>query len=555
MIVPSRMALAVCAAMLLAHPSRAVDVIYLDQGWDKAEREKVYRISQGSFLMPYDWFLALEQPFSESLFRDDKHMESFRYLPEAKNSANPDALPVGFTKGISKNGEPWVGLTCAACHTGQFTYRGKTVRVDGGSTLADLMSFHSELVLALQTTVGQPAKFDRFARRVLGEKSAPAQLKELSTRARQHLVKMTDWEARNRPSTPLGFGHFDAVNILINATTAVSQGEASNYRPPQAGVSYPSIWLTPQYDWMLYNAAIQNQLARGLGEVLAVFGEVKVSQDAAGKLKYGSSADLKLLDELYTHNYHLKPPAWPEEVLGKLDPAKVKRGAEVYAREGCAMCHADKPPYPMTAPNAAGDTFLKINRTPLKEIGTDPAYSEYFLRRTATPGIMASVFEGTPLAKKDTIPAAFLFLATLRKTTDATLEQTINDPKLRTRMLGKQPLPELPHSDAELQATLGALSCYRAAPLAGVWSTPPYLHNASVPSLYELLLPPEKRAKSFYLGNPEFDPVKVGYRTEPFERGYNFDTTRPGYSNRGHTYGTSLGDEDRWALVEYLKTL
>jgi hypothetical protein len=540
---------------LLAAGTRANDVIYLDQGWDKAEREKVYRISQGSFLMPYEWFMALEQPFSEGLFRDDKHMESFRYLPEAKNPSNPDALPVGFAKGVNKSGEAWIGMTCAACHTGQFTYRGKTVRVDGGSTLADLMSFHSALVSALKSTIAQPAKFDRFARRVLGDKTSPEKLKELSARVRQHLTVMADWEARNRPSTALGFGHFDAVNILINATAATSQGAVSNYRPPQAGVSYPSIWLTPRYDWMLFNAAIQNQLARGLGEVLAVFGEVKVGRAANGKLTYESSADLKLLDELYTHNYSLKPPVWPEEVLGKLDQAKVKRGAEVYAREGCAKCHADKAPYPMTAPNAAGGSFIKINRTPLKEIGTDPNYAEYFLRRTAAPGIMAPVFEGTPLANKDTIPAAFLFLATLRKTTDATLEQTVNDPKLRARMIGKQPLPELPRNDKELEATLEALQCYRAAPLAGVWSTPPYLHNASVPSLYELLLPPEKRAKSFYLGNPEFDPVKVGYRTEEFENGYNYDTTRRGYSNRGHTYGTTLSDDDRWALIEYLKTL
>jgi hypothetical protein len=380
-------------------------------------------------------------------------------------------------------------------------------------------------------------------------------MKQLAARVRAQLVVMADWEARNRPSTPLGFGHFDAVHTLVNATTATAQGEASNYRPPQSGVSYPSIWLTPQYDWMLYNASIQNQLSRGLGEVIAVFGEVKASKAADGTLKYDCSADLKLLDQLYTFNYALKPPAWPEDVLGKLDAAKVNRGAEVYAREGCGKCHAEKPPYPRTAANAAGDTFIKINRVPLQEIGTDPNYSEYFLRRTATPGIMAPVFEGTPLAKKETIPAAFLFLATLRKATDATLDQTTTDPKLRARMLGTQPLPDLPKTQQEMDATLAALNCYRAAPLAGVWSTPPYLHNASVPSLYELLLPPERRSKSFYLGNPEFDPVKVGYRTEPFDGGYHYDTTRPGYSNRGHTYGTTIADQDRWALIEYLKTL
>jgi hypothetical protein len=59
----------------------------------------------------------------------------------------------------------------------------------------------------------------------------------------------------------------------------------------------------------------------------------------------------------------------------------------------------------------------------------------------------------------------------------------------------------------------------------------------------------------FHIGDREFDPKNVGYRSGPFEGGYKYDTRLPGYSNRGHTYGTTLTDEDRWALVEFLKTL
>ncbi len=47
----------------------------------------------------------------------------------------------------------------------------------------------------------------------------------------------------------------------------------------------------------------------------------------------------------------------------------------------------------------------------------------------------------------------------------------------------------------------------------GVWATPPFLHNGSVPNLYEMLLPAEKRTKKFYIGR-EFDPIKVGLDTE-----------------------------------------
>ena len=53
---------------------------------------------------------------------------------------------------------------------------------------------------------------------------------------------------------------------------------------------------------------------------------------------------------------------------------------------------------------------------------------------------------------------------------------------------------------------------YKAAPRDGVWATPPFLHNGSVPNLYEMLIPANERTKKFYVGR-EFDPVKVGVDT------------------------------------------
>src|SRR5204863_3054128 len=65
-----RSLIALAALALCPQLGRAQDVIYLDQGWSKELREKMYRIPQGSFLMPYSWFMALEQPYSDGLFRD-----------------------------------------------------------------------------------------------------------------------------------------------------------------------------------------------------------------------------------------------------------------------------------------------------------------------------------------------------------------------------------------------------------------------------------------------------------------------------------------------------
>jgi len=142
------------------------------------------------------------------------------------------------------------------------------------------------------------------------------------------------------------------------------------------------------------------------------------------------------------------------------------------------------------------------------------------------------------------------------------------------------------------------LNAYKGRPLNGIWATAPYLHNGSVPNLYELLLPSctdreiqqgkQCRSKTFSVGNRELDVKNVGYvqlnNPEQFTNPplFIFDTTLPSNSNKGHEYaagntpmpkvvdGKVVRDEkgqivkhkfepmnhtQRIALVEYLKTL
>jgi hypothetical protein len=94
---------------------------------------------------------------------------------------------------------------------------------------------------------------------------------------------------------------------------------------------------------------------------------------------------------------------------------------------------------------------------------------------------------------------------------------------------------------------------YKGRPLNGIWATAPYLHNGSVPNLDELLKPPAERIPQFRLGSREFDPVKVGFVNEG---DFEFDTTLPGNSNSGHTYGGRVfSTEERQQLIEYMKSL
>src|ERR1041384_8305522 len=39
---------------------RVFDVVWLKQGWTEDQRQKYYQTSQGTLILPYSWFFALE---------------------------------------------------------------------------------------------------------------------------------------------------------------------------------------------------------------------------------------------------------------------------------------------------------------------------------------------------------------------------------------------------------------------------------------------------------------------------------------------------------------
>ena len=105
---------------------------------------------------------------------------------------------------------------------------------------------------------------------------------------------------------------------------------------------------------------------------------------------------------------------------------------------------------------------------------------------------------------------------------------------------------------------------YAAPPLAGIWSSAPYLHNGSVTSL-AALLDPAQRQPRFLVGGHALDFANVGLRLGPdgaYAEGYRpfstprwTDTTQPGRGNGGHLFGAELPVADRKALIEFLKQL
>jgi Cytochrome c len=108
-------------------------------------------------------------------------------------------------------------------------------------------------------------------------------------------------------------------------------------------------------------------------------------------------------------------------------------------------------------------------------------------------------------------------------------------------------------------AELVPFNGYIAPPLDGIWITAPYLHNGSVPNLETLLnskLRPAYWERNFE--KPEYDYQKVGWKFVAKDRQYTrstYNTTLNGYGNSGHYFGDKLTDNERNAVIEYLKTL
>ena len=117
-------------------------------------------------------------------------------------------------------------------------------------------------------------------------------------------------------------------------------------------------------------------------------------------------------------------------------------------------------------------------------------------------------------------------------------------------------------------ARLEPFNGYIAPPLDGIWITAPYLHNGSVPTLEGVLnskLRPAYWSRNF--SDPQYDYAAVGWKYTresgplpspgaPADGSKSiYNTTLPGYGNYGHTYGDRLSQQERKAVIEYLKTL
>jgi len=186
-------------------------ITYLAQNWTNEDREYFFFADQGSRLIPYDYFLYLEQADSNNLFRSDANMRRLGLIPAQKSKNNPDAFPIGLTR----NGD-YMGPTCAACHTQQVTYQGETIHIDGGQSFIHLNQFLGELTAALKATLTQPDKFSRFQQQVLGKKASEKEIEALRVSLNNIYEKREAHMQHNHADIVAGYTRLDAFGAILN---------------------------------------------------------------------------------------------------------------------------------------------------------------------------------------------------------------------------------------------------------------------------------------------------------------------------------------------------
>jgi hypothetical protein len=396
------------------------------------------------------------------------------------------------------------------------------------------------------------------------------------------------------------------------------QGYESNLHANDAPVSYPPVWTVPWLWWAQYDASIEQPLIRNAGEALGVRASLNLSPDFPPDRLFRSSVALENLVRIEKMLRGADPfsrtpksfgglnsPKWPSHLFPddpdwKINPERVAKGRELYANI-CAECHLGPVADPAFDAQFPDKSFWTANprwkqdpgggwimdevQKSAAAMGTDPAQAGVLATRQVQVPAFLKLNPAEDLGvqwKCNDLPtysstempfSIALMIVVDRVGRKWTEDRGITDPQQLKAIWGER--SNCPNPAKEPQ--------YRARPLNGVWATAPYIHNGSVPSLYWILTPQAERPKQFCMGAREFDPKQVGFAVpasgeSSCQTGQTlFSMTgsdgKPikGNSVLGHsleapadadkkTYpngviGRKLSEDERYDLIEYLKTL
>ncbi|WGV26144.1 hypothetical protein [Halotia branconii] len=501
--------------------------LYIESTWAKpvfrTPQEAFIHGSIGTELAPLPVMQVLPDIFPDQFQPAGKEagdwVEQFGFI-HSKPGEN-EGLPVGFSTSNfqPQSGNPspvkFVGFSCALCHTSQIkrSPEDEGVIVTGmGSTSLDLFAwvdaFKTAILDEKRLTVENVAEaYETKFQKPLGILEKTVVSFWLSTARGQIQATLPKWDApysgkdlRNSQLEPIGPARTQPFKELVHFVMD---------RPAALDKSYsklPSLYEQKNRDWAQYDGSVKDRLSRSV--LAAVAAGATPNNLVVPEISHNVTQAIE-------YTLDLKGPKYTEVFKDQgiqLDPQKIERGRAVFM-QSCATCHGYR--------NLEDDTWVKGELqgliTPIEEIKTDSERVNY------------RYYQELPDAVESFFPD--------------------NHP-LKPKRENLRPGP------------LGDTKGYINAPIEAVFARAPYLHNASVLTLAELInLKP--RREVFYRGENLYDPVDVGLisPTEADDQHYfKLDTRVQGNSNKGHDYpwgyqeaGWNQGDlED---LLEYLKTL
>jgi len=594
------LALAAVAALLSLHraPAQTPPVVLTDQGpdWTPIKRSDFYARDQGSRMIALAWLRALKQANGQPFLIDS--LSRYGYLP---NLDNASGLPIGFATSGPVEAQT-VGMTCSACHTRQISVDGQAYRIDGGPAIVDFQSLLGDLDAAVGTMLASDAGFASFAAAALGSPSPNAgDASALRRDVEAWYLRFHTLMTRALPSQhPWGPGRLDAVGMIFNRVTGLDLGPppsfliGDNIKTADAPVRYPFLWNAARQDKTQWSGFADNGddilgLGRNVGEVFGVFGAFQPKR--AGlvfNFLNDNSVNFAGLGQIENLIKQIGAPKWPWPIDADLSA----RGEAVYSRSidqgGCAGCHSEQPGAPRFS---LEPTWC----TPIQNVGTDTRqfdvlswqaktgalrwayipvviaqplhtvdYALNILKISVIGSIAEHALNGDAFAQGAADEAEAAVIAMRSGQMQLRLPPALRDLEGAFNLPAAAAPESLQRLDMRTASCAGAPAkaakgAYEARVMRGIWAAAPYLHNGSVPTLAELLKPPAERVSKFKIGS-SYDTQNIGLAQEQSQFNFELQTTdcsdlNSGNSRCGHDFGTGLPDDDKKALLEYLKSL
>lgn len=563
-------------------PYNGLQISNYTNGLSNAERNQYYYMDEGIQYLPVDVILSLDRPLDTGFGLYDErffaHPERLGLYP---NLLNNSSLPIGITASQDPEYARQFGINCSTCHTSMITYQGRAILVDGNSGLFAIDRLIKEMIFSVAATMVSPTEFDKFYSRYQAlnniveseqdKKDYQDFLKsdnytQLQTSVNTHVKKyhpdMTEklqkvvssvvknttltsgayptkdelssrlkmfgylakrllffYEQTKYASSPngstvsdSGLGRSNPWSVVKNMLADHLEGKSTSDFPQVVGgpINTPSIWRFDRSERIFWMGVTNSMEERNLAQGVSLITDFNWDT-------YETTISVRKLRQISAYAKKITPPVWPSAILGSIDQGKAALG-KVLFKKNCLNCHADA----LTNVTAS----FKYN---YMDVGTDPNYYN---------GQVES-FYGKDLFKDELAP----WLKKVKA--GAYTREKVSNPNLfeynRLPVIWEAPAGNKP----------------AARPLYGIWASAPYLHNGSVSSIKELLNKPADRKKSFYVGSTEFDPVDLGFKDEELYFSYLLQVdcaTCTGNSNQGHDFGTNLTEDQKYQLIEFLKS-